>query len=193
MMIKINTNASGQILAFTPYNARFIEGAHKLNGKWNAAAKGWIFDPLARNGLMALLKDVYGYVEGDQVVTARLTAKDEIRVTRAPVIFAGRVIARAMDRDSGAKTGDGVILDAGRITSGGSMKNWETIIKEGARLIVRGLPASAAVGNQEWDVEIIPEDAPAPDAGALKEERARLVARLAEIDAQLSAMAAGVA
>lgn len=191
-MIKI-TNASGQILAATPYNSRFIEGAHKLSGRWDAAAKAWRFDPLARNGLLSLLKDVYGYVEGGQVVTACLTAKDEIRVTRAPVIFAGRVIARAMDRDSGAKTGDGVILDAGRITSGGSMKNWETIVKEGARLIVRDLPASAAVTDQHWDVEIIPEDAPAPDAGALKEERARLVARLAEIDAQLSAMAAGVA
>ncbi|GAN46095.1 hypothetical protein ABID82_001607 [Methylobacterium sp. PvP062] len=57
---------------------------------------------------------------------------------RSPVEVAGRLIARAFDRDSGAKLGDGIVLLSGNVTSGGSRANWKTIVS--ATVVIHDTP-----------------------------------------------------
>lgn len=61
---------------------------------------------------------------------------------QGPVEVAGRTIARAWGRDSGAKLGDGVVKLQGRVGSGGSMKNWETVVD--ADVVLHDCPRKVA-------------------------------------------------
>ena len=111
---------------------------------------------------------------------------------RDAIRIAGREVARATSRDSGAKLGEGVVLLSGGFASAGSVKNWGTESKsDGATVLIRDMPIVAAqriieehpAGVQAAQLE---DEAPVSDKDALREERARLLARLAEIDAALA-------
>lgn len=108
----------------------------------------------------------------------------------------GRTIARAYGRDTGAKAGDGVIVDAGKIDSAGSAKNWKTVAREGTVIRVLDVPrataeALCAADHQAYRVEIVGDAGPvAVDRESLAAERNRLLARVVEIDAILGPAAA---
>lgn len=110
---------------------------------------------------------------------------DESRcVSQGPFVMLGRVLASAVGRDSGAKLGDGVRLRDGRVRSGGSIKNWLTVIDEGTELVVHDVPEAMAdtyvKGTRTKTgvrVEFMPSVAVA-DAAGLAAERERLAARI---------------
>lgn len=79
---------------------------------------------------------------------------------------------------------------SGKVRSGGSAKNWDTIIEGGTRLRIKDVPRPIAE-RAGWT--IIAPNAPetiakiaAIDRESLTAERGRLVARIAEIDDLLS-------
>lgn len=109
------------------YNPEFIEGARKLGGKWSSEERAWRFMDEADPYVKDLCLRVYGeYVDEVERVTLRVRLKPKWCADKAPLIVAGRILARAFGRDSGAEMGDGVIALQGGFTSGGSMKNWDT-------------------------------------------------------------------
>jgi hypothetical protein len=135
-----------------------------------------------------MYRDVYGYWDGviDEVNLV-VYCEASKSVTCDSFSLAGRSIARAFGRDSGAKTADGVIVLEGSFGSGGSVKNWTTRVSEGTVFRVLHVPRKKAlelVANPEWwttKIEIESEK-DKNDKSALLAERERLVARIAEID-----------
>lgn len=173
-----------------PYHPDFPHNAKRLGGKWNNSA--WSFDARDEDRVRELCRKIYG-TDGTSadLVSVRLTAKTDITALQGGIFAAGRCVARATGRDSGAKLGDGVILLSGRVTSGGSMKNWRTYVIEGSVVEVRDVPRAAIsdIDTNDWTIEIVE----AGDRTAvLRAERDRLIARLAEIDAELTAAPAAV-
>lgn len=168
----------------TPYHPDFPREAKLLGGKWNNAA--WLFDSRDEDRVRELCRKIYG-TDGTaaDLVSVRLTAKTEIAALHSGIFAAGRCVARATGRDSGAKLGDGVILLSGRVTSGGSMKNWRTYVIEGSVVEVRDVPRAAVadIDADDWAVEIVEAE---DKTSVLLAERERLLARLAEIDAELT-------
>jgi len=176
-MIQVKKTDSG-IEVVTPYNSNFVSDLKKsISGaKWNGSA--WIVPVQAEAAIMNMLKEFYGYDPAEKFVTVKITAKKELRGPRENVYFKGFPIAHARGRDSGAKVSDGVIKLSGTITSGGSVKNWDTVVREGASFQV-SIPVSQAIETDEWAVEKIET---VIDKADLIAERERLMARIAEIN-----------
>jgi hypothetical protein len=186
--MKVSVIKSGsELFVDTPYNSRFVKAAKDMGGKWNGG--NWKFDARDEQRVRELCMATYGSdgVTSD-LVTLRITLGPGDGEYAGPVELHGRTIARALGRDSGAKLGDGVVLLEGGFSSGGSVKNWRTTVKEGTTVLVRDfprIPAEALVADGDRTAQI-EQEAPVVDHTALREERERLVNRLAEIDAVLA-------
>ena len=109
------------------YNRNLIDECHKLGGKWDGDEKAWVF-----SGLVSDKVDELDEKYNSKPIAVELTFNSELYEYGGPVTLAGFEIAKAYGRDSGAKLANGIALIEGGITSGGSMKNWKTIVKEGS-------------------------------------------------------------
>ena len=192
------TRSGSDISVASPFHPAFVRRAKELGGKWDAAAKVWTFDARDEDDVRALCCEVYG-TDGSPVklVDVRITYRHAASGDRSAIYSCGREIARAWGRDSGAKLGEGVKLVEGRVRSGGSAKNWETVIDAGSVLVLRDVPEPIALrrvcDKEDRLVEILPSAAATVDVPALQAEREKLVARMAEIDAILSTQTASAA
>jgi len=103
--------------------------------KWDKTMKGWLVSKPYEVELKDILLEYYG-TDGsfsDKRVNIELVANQDIKMCQKPVLFAGKTLAQAFHRDSGARVGQNVALIEGSINSGGSSKNWETIVEKGSR------------------------------------------------------------
>lgn len=155
MSVKIETLGGNAITVSTPYHPDFPRRARSLGGKWNSAL--WVFDARDESRVRQLCREIYGEdgetPQGD-LVTLRATFSDRSRlsVRGAGIYIAGRCIARAYSRDSGARLGEGVVMIEGTagsrgsdaVRSGGSRANWETIIDGPCVIEIRDVPRAAA-------------------------------------------------
>ena len=195
MSVKITTTST-QVRVESPYNAQFVASSRALCGKW--ASPCWAFDIRDEDRVRALCLQHYGE-DGRpcERVTLRAFFLPGIGAFGDSIYLAGRVIASAFGRDSGAKLGAGVVLLSGGFGSGGSAKNWKTVTnsEEGATVLVRDVPRSIAdrlmapggLDGERADIVTIEPELPVIDRAKLAEERAILVARIAEIDAVMAA------
>lgn len=179
--------SDGKASVFTPYNAEFISRIKLLGGRWNPSQKCWTVVEDAVDDVRAAMRNIYG--QDDQPVSETvdviLTFEDEISSWHGPVTILGRTIASAMGRDSGARVGEDVMFLEGAPKSGGSVKNWETIVPAGCVVKLPNLPKLAITECElpyHVHMEVVGQDI---DRAALAEEKARLLARLAEINAIL--------
>lgn len=118
---------------FTPYNPDFVERIKKIgNAKWKS--NFWLIPAEAVDAAREIMRDVYGYddtMEND-TVNLRLTFLEEVSAEKSSVTCFAKVLAHAFSRDSGARIGDDVAFIKGGGKSGGSAKNWRTIVEKGS-------------------------------------------------------------
>jgi len=110
------------------YNDWLVDSCRKLGGKWDGEASTWVFSPLVEQEV-----DELDRLFNDDIVAIDIEALDDIVSYTAPVTFMGYTIARAFGRSSGAKIGSLVKQLDGKISSGGSAKNWYTQVDKGSR------------------------------------------------------------
>lgn len=193
-MAKITvTIKAGTAYIASPYNPEFVSRIKNCGGRWDAETRTWKISEQALDDARQIMQDIYG--ETDQqtagtTVTLRAEIIDSIWETRKPIVIAGRVVASAFGRDSGARVGDNVAFIAGGPKSGGSVKNWQTCIDAGSIIKVYKVPAAKAreaVENPPYKGMVCVIEQPETiDRAALEAEREKLLARIAEIDAQLN-------
>lgn len=187
------TIAKGFAQIKTPYNADFVSKIRMVGGaKWDAEKRRWIVPETAVPAVREIMRDVYGrddLVEGE-TVSVRLTFAETLERTTTSVIIMGHTISRAYGRDSGANPGDGVSFVQGECFSGGSARNWTSGVKSGSVVIVDKVPI--ALYEREKDnlprgvtCEIVKNDYQKSYI-ELKDEKTRLLARIAEIDKMLA-------
>lgn len=182
---------NGTMRVVSPYNTEFVAEAKNMGGKWDG--KVWIFDARNEASVRSHMMNTYGTdgtTEPD-VVSIRVEVPDTEKGYSGPITLAGRVIAKAKDRDSGAQLGSGVALIDGGFDSGGSRNNWCTVVDSGGAVVVihdfpRQRAERLAKNPGKFKVSIETPQAVTIDAEALRSERERLLARIAEIDALLS-------
>lgn len=195
-MVRIFKTNDGRVAAMTPYHPNFPARARALGGKFvdtTSGGKAWAFDARDEERVRAICLDIYG-TDGTptDTVTLRVTALADMYEAAGSIYVAGRVLARAFGRDSGAKLGEGVVHLSGKMpNSGGSVRNWRTTVADGSVFEVRDVPRRAALefiaehaDSCKWHAEIVGEEPVDPKA-ELRAERDKLLARLAEIDAAL--------
>lgn len=182
------TTKDGKTTLASPYHPDLPAAARKIGGKSqkNAAGKhtAWEFDARDEARVRALATEIYG-TDGSTAVELVTVRLDMDQLSEAPDCwFAGRRVARRPGRDDDVRLGDGVIvIEGGFAGSAGSVKYPRLGAKPGTILEVRDLPRTAVESEGQDGVTIVDEQG--PDVDALLAERERLLARLAEIDAQL--------
>jgi hypothetical protein len=188
--MKITNLDNGKIAIETPYNPEFVSRIKKAGGKWNPSNKTWETDERSIDAVRAIMREVYGQDDMPQeLVNVRITiGPDEVSEHTGPIVIFGRTIASACGRDSGARIGDGVCFEAGGATSGGSMKNWYTVLRKNSVFTVYDVPRKAVEEKLGWSdsygtFEILENTDPKV---ALKAEKEALLKRLAEIEALLA-------
>lgn len=173
----------------SPYNPYLPSRAKKIGGKWNPTGKCWSFDIRDEARVEELYRSIYGQWDSEvaaDAVTVRVTVATDLSEWHSGIFFAGRQVARATGRDSGARLGDGVVILQGGFGSGGSVKNWTTRCSEGTVFEIKDIPlikVEEERGCSNWSsIEVLGD----VDTAALEQERERLLARIAEIDAILN-------
>lgn len=183
-MMKIEVK-NGVANVYTPYNPDFVKKIKGIGGaKWNGSEKCWSIPETAVDVAREIMVDVYGYsdVKENETISLKVTFNESVSECREDVVLFGKILAHAYGRDSGARVGDDVAYISGGATSGGSAKNWDSIVKEGSVAILSNVNKSVYEKTEiEYDITVEVLEAKA-NKQQLLEEKERLLKRIAEID-----------
>lgn len=176
--VEIETTTKNVIVT-SPYQPDFPKLARKIGGRWKNPS--WIFDIRDESRVRELCRDIYG-TDGTttgEMVTLRVTVPTSDYDRSLSFYVAGRQVARAFDRDSGARLGEGIVLIKGGFYSGGSRKNPHIGVEAETVFEVRDVPKAAADNIPYWcTAEIVDETI---DKEALETELKQIEERAAEI------------
>lgn len=189
--ITITTLDNNKIALASPYNDQMPPKARALGGRWNRDQAAWIFDARDEQRVRDLAREIYG-TDGSpedtaDLVTVRIKLADHEVSFRdgGRAEFAGRIIAERRARDCDVRLADNVILIAGKLAGrGGSVRYPEIDAADDVVVEIRDIPRAALSVEDDDSYQIVEQ---ATDTEALRTERARLLERLAEIDAALAA------
>ena len=201
------TSKDGRLAVEAPYHPDFIAQARALGGRWDRDwdrdSQRWNFDAREEEPVRGLCRAVYG-TDGTQtdLVEVRARFPGGLTAERAPIYLLGREAVSATGRDSGARLGEGVVLEEGSAGSGGSVKYWQTRLSKGAVLRLHDVPRSLVDAHDDKKIvlETVDDRKPGVISGHMSEvasraalvaERARLTARIEAIDAELGVAQAG--
>ena len=186
----------GRASIYTPFNRDFVAAIKTNIGgrKWDADNKCWTVPEESLPQVRQIMREVYGETDLPDAggsVTVKVTFKEEWYERCDDVIIFKKVIASARGRDSGARSGDDVTFLEGKPTSGGSMKNWESVVPAGSVVLLRHVPLTVWEQEKDGDnggyVAEIVDEGKDVKRKELEEEKTRLLARIAEIDKELAA------
>ena len=181
--MKIEINGT-KALVYTPYNKDFVAQIKGIgNARWDSAKRAWSVPAECVDQVREIMEAVYGEsdVSGCRKVSVRLTFTKRVYEYCEPVTILGKTIAKAWGRDSGARPGDDVVFVSGKPDSGGSAKNWLSVVPEDSVVVLHNVPEVKLSEDLPAGVEMEIMESTVNRA-ALEEEKARLLARIAEID-----------
>ena len=174
---------------FTPFNSEFVKRVKLFGGRLNAAAKCWSVPASAVDPVRELMRGVYGRDDLDSgtLVTIKLTFNKTVCKTCDAITVFGKCVAAATGRDSGARVGVDVCFLTGTPDSGGSARYWETVIPSGSTVVLHNVSLSLVDENALPDgVEYTFVGGDTAKRSALCKEKEKLLARIADIDAQIA-------
>lgn len=131
---------------YTPYNAEFVKAIKGIGGaRWNRDKSAWAIPADCADQAREIMRRVYG--EDDRPdcgerVDVRLTFDSSVSEWQSAVTIYGKTISRAYGRDSGARCGDDVAFVEGQPESGGSVKNWTSVVPQGSIVVLHNVPAT---------------------------------------------------
>lgn len=169
-----------------PFNFGFIKGAKSLAGRWDSSTGQWTFSKRTENLVRTLCIKWFATdgVQSAELVDIHLTFPTGNAAYQGPITAFGRVLATAKGRDSRATIGDGIALIGGRVSGGGSVKNWQTVATPGTTFLILDIPrallSSELPAHSEF--EIVNATGEPCSSDALRMERARLLDRIQEIN-----------
>ena len=176
------------LLIYTPYNAKFVSAIKKIGGaKWDSVNKCWTAPEEFLDAVREIMTEVYGYsdISKNESISLKLTFNEEVKEDRADVVLFGKILSHATGRDSGARVGDDVAMVKGDIGSGGSVKNWVSVIKEGSTFILKNVNKNIFEKEKDgikYNISIEIVDNAKKSKTELLEEKKRLLERIKEID-----------
>lgn len=179
--IKI-TEEDGKLYVTAPFSRSANAAYKEIGGKFDGDRKAWVFPPRNIELVREKLRTHYGY---DDQVTDTVDVRLDLgeRTNRGEMWFGGRRIAERPGRDLRVRLGRDVVLIEGTfISRGGTMKYPKVDADKGTIVEIRGVPAGHP-DLRDGRITIVTADA---DRAALEAEKAKLQARLAEIDTLLN-------
>ncbi len=180
------TTLGNSLLLAAPFHPEMPARAREIGGRFDRDSRAWRFDIRDQARVEQLAADFYGYLPDatGETCTVRVTLTGY--AIPQEVRFAGRVIARRYERDYAVRLPDNVVIVDGRFPArGGSRANPAIGECDGVVLEIRDLPVEALEAETTLAYEIVDGD----PLAALRDERERLLARVAEIEQLLGGAA----
>lgn len=126
-----------------------------LGGKWNPSTYSWELSPAAREKAAKILWSNFGgynsYMRNGWSVT--LEAEEDVRAGCRSISFFGREILIGRGRDSGARPGADVLILDDKVSTGGSVRYWETRAAKGTVVRVENLDVEA-IKNEDGTLNV---------------------------------------
>ena len=181
--MKIELNGS-KALVYSPYNKDFVAQIRSIgNARWDSARKAWSVPAECVDQVREIMVAVYGEsdIPAGKKVSVRLTFTKPVYEYCDPVTIYGKTVSKAFGRDTGARPGDDVVFISGKPESGGSAKNWTSVVPRDSVVVLHNVPESklSEALPDGVEMELIQSTV---NRAALEEEKARLLARIAEIN-----------
>lgn len=180
MCVKIEKE-DGIIRVFSDYSKEFVDVAHELNGRWRNGA--WCFNESVEDVLKEALMNIYGE-DGSpaKMVTVKFHAIDF--EDESELIIGGIQIAKRFNRDSKVKfTNSSAFLVNGKFSSSGGSARYPRIDAEAGTVVQCTIP-EAMYEKFKDKLELVENNK--DKKKNLLEEKEKLIARLAEIEKELS-------
>ena len=188
-MTTIQVTRDGErVVARAPYHPEWPAQAKALGGRYRPTDKSWQFDARDEARVRELCVAIYG-TDGETAADLVTLHVQVWRLQDSQAIWlAGREICSRPGRDAQVRLGAGVILLSGEFAAWSGSRNHPRVgALAGTILEVRDVPRPLAEAEAQKLPEIISIiEHQGPDREALRAERERLTARIAEIDKLLS-------
>jgi hypothetical protein len=105
------------------YNVLLVDQCRNLGGRWDKQSNVWVFSSIVEDKVQDLDE-----LFNSEMLNIEVKVLNTVKQGTGAYCLFGIPIARAFDRDSGARLCDGVALISGEIKSSGSRKYWDTEI-----------------------------------------------------------------
>lgn len=156
------------------------------DARWNSGERCWTIDESNLDAARVIMKEIYGYADNEinEKVTLKIHVKESVSKKHGDVILFGKILSHATGRDSGAHPGSDVAYIHGSAYSGGSAKNWESVVSEDSEILLHNVNKNLYEEylenpQEEYEIEVVTDSI---DSAALKQEKERLLKRIKEID-----------
>ena len=174
-------------MLYTPYNPEFVKRIKKFSdARWNSGEKCWTIDESNLDAARVIMKEIYGYADNEinEKVTLKIHVKESVSKKHGDVILFGKILSHATGRDSGARSGSDVAYIHGSAYSGGSAKNWGSVVSEDSEILLHNVNKNLYEEylenpQEEYEIEVVTDSI---DSAALKQEKELLLKRIKEID-----------
>lgn len=179
----------GKLKVKSEYNAEFIRKAHELSGKWDSPY--WVFDEKNEQIVRQTLMEVYGE---DGTPQKEVTIDIDLdkyfpeyyRGRNDDAEFHGKSLCYRPGRDSNVKMRNDAIVIKGGFPSNGGSRNHPALDWENGTVIRVTVTEAAYLAEKEHEgITLHENDDKTQKIQALKDEKERLMARVAEIDAEM--------
>lgn len=128
---------NGKAYIKTPYNRDFVKQIKLIgSAKWDSNRRVWTVPEEYIDAVRKTMVDVYGEsdIQSDEKIKITMEFVDDFYEDCQSVVAFGKTISMAFSRDSGAKVGEDVCYTNGEPKSGGSAKNWLSIVPNGSMI-----------------------------------------------------------
>ena len=123
-----------------PYDSKLPKRFRNLNGDFKIGIWEFDYDLDVYEGIRQVLIEIFGWDGVGETHTVKIRATKAHSIYGLPVTLAGFELSVARGRDSGAKCGEDVIVLHGKVSSGGSVKNWTSNVSSDAVFKIKNFP-----------------------------------------------------
>lgn len=175
---------------YAPYDPKFPELMRSVHGVWDKPNSCWWVSATRLQEVRTFMREIYGTDDlgGKPAVSVIVTFSEGDGAFRRDYVMFGKVLAHATSMTSGATPGPDVTFLQGAPESGGSSKNWCSVIPKGAVVRIdnvsgpdlekQRLPGTATM-------QVLTEDKDS-EREKLIQERRELMKRIEQIDLLLN-------
>jgi len=181
---------NGKAYIETPYNRDFVKQIKLIgSARWDNTRRLWTVPEEYIDAVRKTMVDVYGEsdIQRDEKIKITMEFTDVFYEDRQSVVAFGKTISMAFGRDTGAKIGEDVCYINGEPKSGGSAKNWLSIVPDGSIIELNNVNKSLYEKEaDEWKaVAKVTIKNSESKIGELMNEKEQLLKRIAKIDAEI--------
>lgn len=184
------THKGNTIQIESPYNPKFRDKMIELDGIWDKPNQCWWLNVKKIQAVREAMKAVFGAadVEERSLRSLKLTFVESDGAYKTDYILFGKVLSHATSLTSGGIAGADVTYLSGQPESGGSVKNWCSVIPAGSVIrldnVKEQLIESQKLPSCVRVDYIIPDEK--LDRAALEKEKSELTGKIRQLQTRLA-------